>query len=76
MILTEMGIELEVSRISGTHVKRNNLRKKLKKQSNDIINEKIKECKGKIRDLRALGAKEQSIRDWYSQVTKLEMRLL
>jgi len=76
MIHTEQSIEREVSQISGTHVKRNNLRKKLKQQSNDYINEKIMECKGKIRDLRAMGVKEQHLRDWYAEVTHFEIQLL
>ena len=76
MILTDQDIEVRVSQISGTHIKRNNLRKKLKEQSNSSVNEKIQECKGKIRDLRAMSAREEVLRDWYSQITNLEMKLL
>ena len=76
MILTSDEIELKVSQVSGTYIKRRNLRKKLKEQSNSLINEKIQECKGKIRDLRAMSAKEEALRFWYSEVTKLEIKLL
>ena len=76
MILTDSDIEVRVSQISGTHVKRNNLRKKLKEQSNAVVTEKINECKGKIRDLRAMGVSEQALRFWYSETTNLEMKIL
>ena len=76
MILTSGEIEIKVSQISGTWVKRRNQRKKLKEKSNRLINEKIMECKGKIRDLRAMSAKEETLRFWYSEVTNLELKLL
>jgi uncharacterized coiled-coil DUF342 family protein len=76
MILTNDEIELKVSQIRGTHIKRNNLRKKLKEQSNNLVNEKIDECKGKIRDLRAMAATEETLRFWYTEVTNLELKLL
>ena len=76
MILTASEIELKVPQVGSTYIKRTNLRRKLKQQSNDLVNEKIQECKGKIRDLRAMSAKEETLRYWYSQVTKLEVQLL
>ena len=76
MILTEIDIDLRVSQISGTHIKRNNLRRNLKRQSNDLVNEEIHICKGMIRDLRAMGAREEALRYWYSQVTNLEVQIL
>jgi hypothetical protein len=76
MILTSDEIEIKVSQISGTWVKRRNLRKKLKEKSNRLINEEIQECKGKIRDLRAMAATEETLRFWYSEVTNLEIKLL
>ena len=76
MILTSDEIEIKVSQVSGTYIKRRNLRKKLKEQSNSLINEQIQECKGKIRDLRAMSAKEETLRFWYSEVTNLELKLL
>lgn len=75
MILTEKEIEERVSKVDGTWVKRRNLRKKLITESNRLIDEKIDECKGKIRDLRALGAKEEVLRFWYAEVTKFELML-
>lgn len=74
MILTDADIELRVSQISGTHIKRNNLRAKLKDASNKLIENKIMECKGRVRDLRALGSKEEDLRFWYSEITNLELK--
>lgn len=76
MILTKQEIEYRVSQCSGTWVKRRNLRRRLVKQSNDEVNEKILECKGIIRDLRALGARESALRCWYAEVTKWELQLI
>lgn len=76
MILTEQEIDDKVSQCSGTWVKRRNLRKKLAGKSNEAVNEKINECKGKIRDLRAMGAREEALRHWYAEVTKYELMIL
>lgn len=76
MTLTEQELENRVSQCSGTWVKRRNLRKKLTSQSNAVVYEKINECKGKIRDLRAMGARESALRDWYAEVTKYELMIL
>ena len=56
MIYTSEQIEEKARQMKGTHIKRQNLRKKLKSESNKEIDNKIKECKGKIRALRALGS--------------------
>lgn len=48
----------------------------MREASNELVKEQIIICKGKIRDLRAMGAREQTLRDWYSEVTKLELMLL
>ena len=76
MILTEQEIEDKVSQCGGTWVKRRNLRKKLAGESNRLVYEKISECKGKIRDLRAMGAREEALRHWYAEVTKYELMIL
>lgn len=76
MIYTEEEIECEVSRISGTHVKRNNLRKKLKNKSNKEINEMILILKSKIRGFKAFGYRESNLTGFYAQITQLEIRLL
>lgn len=76
MILTEQEIESKVSQCSGTWIKRRNLRKKLAGESNRLVYEKINECKGKIRDLRAMGAREEALRHWYAEVTKYELMIL
>ena len=73
-IMTPEEIELEVRKIKGTWVKRSNARKRMIGQSNSEINEKIMEARGKIRDLRSLGAKEETLRYWYSEITKLELQ--
>lgn len=76
MILTEQEIEERVSKVKGTWVKRRNLRKKLAGESNRLVYEQIDICKGKIRDLRAMGAKEEVLRHWYAEVTKYELMIL
>lgn len=75
-IRTAEEIEEISSGCQGTHVRRNNVRKLLTKASNELVNEQIAICKGKIRDLRAMGAREQALRDWYAEVTKWELKLL
>lgn len=76
MIRTEEEIEVIVMQCKGTWVKRRNLRKKLIEESNNLIYKQIDICRGKIRDLRAMGAKEEALRHWYSEVTKLEVQIL
>ena len=73
-IMTAAEIESEARKIKGTWVKRSNARKRMIDQSNSEINEKIMVVKGKIRDLKALGAKEETLRYWYSETTKLELQ--
>jgi len=75
-IRTEEQIEKIVQGCSGTHIRHNNIRKQLREASNELVNEKIAECKGKIRDLKANGAHQQDLRDWYAEVTKWELKLL
>lgn len=75
-IRTAEEIEAIALSCSGTHVRRNNVRKLLTEASNDLVDEQISICKGKIRDLRAMGAREQALRDWYAEVTKYELMLL
>ena len=76
MIYSQEQIEWEVSQLSGTHIKRNNLRKKLKLQSNAEVNERISKIKSEIRGLKSLGVKEQDLRLVYAKVSKLEVRIL
>lgn len=75
-IRTEEEIESIASQCPGTHVRRNNIRKQLREASNELVIKQISICKGKIRDLRAMGAREQALRDWYAEVTKWELKLL
>lgn len=75
-ILTIEEIEKQVSACSGTWVKRKNLRRKLIKKSNDAVFDEISVVKAKIRDLRAMGAREEALRHWYSQITKFELMIL
>jgi len=75
-ILTTGEIEKQVRACSGTWVKRRNLRVRLIKQSNAAVIDEILIVKAKIRDLRAMGAKEENLRHWYSQLTKFELMLL
>jgi hypothetical protein len=76
MIRTKEEIELIVMQCKGTWVKRRNLRKKLTEESNSLIYREMDILRGKIRDLRAMGAKEEVLRYWYSEVTKLEVQIL
>jgi hypothetical protein len=76
MIYTSEQIEAEVSRCRGTWVKRRNLRARLKNESNTEVKKKINEVKGKIRDLRAMAAKESTLRFWYAELTKYELMIL
>lgn len=76
MIRNEQEIESIVMKCSGTWVKRRNLRKKLVCESNRLVYEQIDICKAKIRGLRAMGTKEQALRDLYTEITKLELKLL
>ena len=76
MIRSEQEIESIVSQVSGTWIKRRNARNKLISESNSEVNKKISECKGKVRDLRAMGVKEEALRHWYAEVTKYELMLL
>ena len=76
MIRTEQEIESIVSQVSGTWVKRRNARNKMISESNSEVDKKISECRGKIRDLRAMGAKEEALRHWYAEVTKYELMIL
>lgn len=76
MIYTSEQIEKEVSRCRGTWVKRKNLRSRLKNESNSEVYSKISEVKGKIRDLRAMAAKESVLRFWYAELTKYELMIL
>lgn len=75
MIRSAEEIEAIVMQCNGTWVKRRNLRKNLAGESNRLVYEQIDICKGKIRDLRAMGAKEEALRHWYAEVTKLELKI-
>lgn len=75
-IMASSEIEAIVSKCKGTWVKRRNMRKKLTDASNAAAREEIAIAKAKIRDLKVLGAREEDLRYWYSEVTKLELKLI
>ena len=75
VIYTSEMIEDKVSEISGPHIKRNNLRK-LIAETNLKINKEIDKIKKQIRCLKAQGLYESDFRTMYSQITKLEIRIL
>jgi hypothetical protein len=75
-IMTTQQIDAEVSKCQGTWVKRRNLRKRLISKSNAEVSEKIEEVKGKIRCLRAMGAREEDLRFWHAERTKYEVMLI
>lgn len=76
MIYTEREIEEIVSKVKGTHVKRNNMRRKLICETNDEITQRINTIQKEIRKLKADGFKEQDLRGLYANITKLELRIL
>ncbi len=76
MILTEQEIECMVSKVNGTHIKRNNLRRKLVVKSNDEITTRINTIQNEIRKLKADGFKERDLRGLYANITKLELQIL
>ena len=76
MVHTNESIELEVSQLSGTWVKRRNLRNKLMTASNKIINARIEALKREIRVLKFSGVKQQALSPVFAKITQLELRLL
>lgn len=76
MIYTPDQIEYEVSQVGGGHVKRNNTRNRLVKQSNDCVKSRIEKLKTEVRSLRAAGIKERDLSPVFSKITQLEIRLL
>ncbi len=76
MTYTEQEIELEVSKISGNHIKRNNLRLKLRQENNATIESEINSIRKKVRCLKAQGLYESDFREMYSEITKLELQIL
>lgn len=76
MILTEQEIEVRVSKVKGTHIKRNNLRRKLVVKSNNEVTARINFIQKEIRKLKADGLKERDLRGLYASITKLEMQIL
>ena len=76
MIYTQQDIEMIVSKAKGTHIKRNNLRRKLTCESNDEIEIRINTIKKEIRRLKAGGFNQQDLRGFYANITKLELQIL
>lgn len=76
MIYTSEQIEEKARQVKGTHIKRQNLRKKLKENSNREINKRIHKLKEEIRALKACGVKNQALSPVYAKITQLEMRIL
>lgn len=76
MIYTEAEIEAEVSRLSGTWVRRRNASARMKKESNAHIVNEINEIKKQIRNLKAMGFYQSDFIGMYSEITKLELKIL
>lgn len=76
MIYTQQEIEEIVSKTNGTHIKRNNLRRKLQVETNDDITRRINFIQKEIRKLKADGFKERDLRGLYANITKLELQIL
>ena len=75
-IHTHEQIEEKLRTVKGTHIKRQNLRKKLKENSNREVNKRIDKLKEEIRALKACGIKNQALSPVYAKITQLEMRIL
>lgn len=68
MILTLEQIEERVMSCGGTHIKRNNLRKRLKKENNEECNKNIERLRSEVRSLKAAGEKEKGLKDHYKRI--------
>lgn len=65
-----------MSKVNGTHIRRNNLRRKLVVKSNDEVTTRINTIQNEIRKLKADGFKERDLRGLYANITKLELQIL
>ena len=68
MILSLEQIECRVLSCGGTHIKRNNLRKRLKEENNEECEKNIERLRALVRKLKAGGEKEGNLRAHYSQI--------
>jgi len=76
MISTEQEIEMEVSLIRGTHIKRNNMRRKLVSESNSEVTAMINGLRLGVRAMKANGAKQRDLSILFAEISKLENRIL
>ena len=76
VLYTEQEIESIVSKVKGTHIKRNNLRRKLACENNDEITRRINVIQKEIRKLKADGFNQKDLRGLYANITKLELQIL
>ena len=75
-IRTEKEIEQIVAGCGGTWVRRKNVREKLTKWSNDLLDKDIDLQRKAVRRFKADGAKESDLRCHYAEITKLELMKL
>lgn len=68
MIISLEQIEHRVLSCGGTHVKRNNIRKRLKEENNKECEKNIERLRALVRELKAGGEKEGDLRKYYSQI--------
>jgi len=75
---TSEEIEREVDKVSGTWVKRRNLREKLKRENNAYLSNEIEIeiIRRDIRKAKANGAKLQSLIIHFCEITELELKKL
>ena len=75
-VLTPSEIDTVVSSLSeGTHVARNNARKKLNESQKNKINGKIEEIRKNIRFKKSEGVRESGLRSEYNEISKLSNQL-
>ena len=75
-IRTRKEIDQIVSGFGGTWVRRKNAEKKLVSWSNELVSGDIELQKQMIRKLKADGCCQYDLSPHFSEITKLEMRLL
>ena len=76
MIYTAAQIDQKVSQISGTWVKRKNLKKKLTAASNKVTDGRIEAIRYEVRRSKDLGVRQQELAPFFSDITNLEIRYL
>ena len=76
MIIGIAEIEIQVSKVSGTWVKRKNLRNRLVSGNNKEVNRLIELIRSDIRKKKSQGFKQWDLVDLFGEITELEFKLI